>query len=379
MSVQLISPVRELLDQWLLLPLFADLGMIVLVLRAVRNRAGYTLTALLALFAVRNLATIWPDAPGAPQLDVVCASMLPAMVALFVLSYAGGRRFSGARGWRALLLLVPAAFFAAWAVQAGLSAGDRAVPLYALVFFGFNICLLLLSGAARSFTGEEPVLFAAAITMIIVSGPVFALLLPALGLELAIFPYTSAGAGALFAMATLRYKAFSAAPAARQTRAGGTPLPPGLFIAGTGEGRRARALFLGAVRFGAPGVMVTRTHPAAVRRETGLLATPVIWLANSAYEKSLPPSDVEVLSHTLRDLGEQCAGCVVLIEDLDYLVTNAGHYQTLDMLGEVRRQAERASMTVLLSSGLLTDEERRDLRDIGVRPMPRDAGAPARA
>jgi hypothetical protein len=84
---------------------------------------------------------------------------------------------------------------------------------------------------------------------------------------------------------------------------------------------------------------------------------------------------VAVLSHAIRDLGEQRAGCILLVEDLDYLVTNAGLFPTLDMLGEVRRQAERTSMTVLLSSELLTDEERREIRDLGIRPLPRPVAA----
>lgn len=372
--MQLVSPVAELLDQWLLLPLFADLGMIFFVLRSVRNRAGYALSALLGLFAVRNLAAIWTGSAGAAEIDVACASMLPAMVALFVMTYAGGRNLAGRRGVWALLPLLPAVVFAALAVEAGWSADAPVVPVYSLIFFGCNIGFLLVSGAARSLTGEEPMHFAAALTMIIVSGPVFHLILPAMGLQLAIFPYTSAGAGALFALSTLRYKAFSVAPVAESGPSGQTPPPAGAFLAQPGEGKRARAIFGQAVRRGVPGVVVTRTHPGAFRRETGLARTPVIWLANSSYEKCLPPARVDVLSRALRDLGDLCAGCVVLIEDLDYLVTNAGHHPTLDMLDEVRRQAERASMTVLLGSDLLTDEELGDMRDIGIRRLARAVG-----
>jgi len=377
LTVQMISPVQGLLEQWLLLPLFADLGLMVLVLRSVRNRAGFALSALLALFALRNVAAIWPDSPGAVLLDAVCASMLPAMVALLLLSYAGGMGLAGPRMWRALLVVLPGVLSAACAIQAGVPAGSPALPIYSLVFFGASIFFLFLMGMARYLSGEEPTLFMVALILIIGSGPVYELVLPYFKIELPLFSYSSAAAGALLVHATLRYKAFSAVPAAEQTRAGGIRPAPGLFIAGTGEGRRARAMFVGAVRSGTPGVIVTRAHHAAVRRQAGLARTPVVWLANSTYEKALPPGRVEVLSHIIRDMGEQCNGCIILIEDVDYLVTNAGLYPTLDMLGEVRRQAERVSMTVLLSSDLLTDDERRDLHDVGVRPLPRDGGAPS--
>lgn len=375
MTVQVVSPVRDLLEQWLLLPLFADLGMMVLVLRSVRNRAGYALSALLASLALRNAAITWPASPGAAQLDVVCACMLPALAAVFVLSYAGGRRLAGPRMWRALVLILPAAIFSAVAVQTGMPAGGPVIPVYSLAFFGAGISLLFLSGAAGALSGEEPVMFMAALTLLIGAGPVYDLALPYFGMNLPVFPYFSVAAGAVLTQATLRYKSFSEAPAAERAPPGGTPPPPGLFIAGAGEGRRARAVFSAAARSGVPGAIVTRTHPAALRRQTGLLRAPVVWLANSPYEKCLPPASVGVLSHAIRDMGEQCDGCVVLIEDLDYLVANAGLFPTLDMLQDVRRQAERAPMTVLLSSDLLTEEERRDLRDIGVRPLPRDAGA----
>jgi len=379
MTVQVISPVRELLMQWLLLPLFADLGMMVLVLRSVRNRTGYSLSALLALLALRNVATVWPDAPGAAQIDVACAAMLPAMVALFMLFYAGGAVLAGPRTWRALILLLPGVIFAVLAARAGLRADDAAIPIYSLLFFGASISVLFLTGAARLLTGEEPNVFIAALALMIGSGPVYSLTLPYHNIDLPLFPYFSAAAGAIFTQATLKYKSVSAVPAAEQPIKGGTPPRPGLFIAGPGDGRRARAMFVHAVRSGTPGAIITRAHPAALRRETGLARPPVIWLANSPYERSLSPARVDVLSHVIRDMGEQCNGCVVLIEDLDYLVTNAGLFPTLDMLVEMRRQAERAAMTVLLCSDLLTDEERRELRDVGVRPLQRDAGAAARA
>jgi predicted urease superfamily metal-dependent hydrolase len=88
---------------------------------------------------------------------------------------------------------------------------------------------------------------------------------------------------------------------------------------------------------------------------------------------------VGVLSHIIRDMGEESPGCVVLIEDLDYLVANAGLFPTLGMLEDVLRLAARASMTVMMSSDLLTDAERRELRDLGVLLLPRDGDARAPA
>ncbi len=376
--MQVISPVRQLLDQWLLLPLFADLASMALVLRSVRNRAGYALAALLVLLSLDVVAETWPEAPGMTGLFITCRAFLPPLVALFVFSYAGGRRLAGRRGLWAILLLVPSGLFAGMAISAGMPSSSPALPAYSLCYFGAYISYLLMSGMARSFTGDEPVLFLTAFILIIGSGPAASLVLPQLGIQLPLFPYFSAAAGAILAHAALRYKSFLAVPRPESQGRRGPAPPAGLFITRQGEWRRARTFFSAAVRSGAPGAAVTRTHPVSFRRQTGLVAVPVIWLANSSYEKALPPARVEVLSHTVRDMGEQAAGCVILVEDLDYLVTNAGLFSALEMLEDMRRQAGRSSMTIILSSDLLTDSERRDLLDIGVQLLPRE-GVPGTA
>gem|GEM_PF-1986165 len=375
MSVQELSPVGDLLEQWLLLPLFADLGMMALVLRNVRNRTGYALAALLGLLAAQAAASTWPGAPGARETLSAGVPLVPAALAVFTFSYAGGRRLSENRHRLAAAIVLPAGLMAAFAAAAGVPAADPAINWFALALLGGTAALLGLTGAWGSLSGSEPATFLAAFLLLCGFGPVYGLALPAAGLDLRALPYAAAGAGALLTMATVRYKAFSEEPREEGSLPGGRPLEPGLYYSGSVDAARARSAFIDAVRHGAPGAAFTRTHPAAWRRRTGLGRVPVIWLAQSSYERSLPPGDVGVLSHTLRDMGEQRPGCAVLIEDVDYLVANAGHYRTVDVLGEVRELAGRTSMAVLLSSELLTDEERGDLRRLGARPLPRDGPA----
>ena len=364
-----LSPMQRLLEQWLLLPLFADFGMIAVLLRSARGRAGLSLAALLTAFALGNMADMWPKAPGFGQLPVLCASFIPPLVLLFLLSYAGGRRLAGNRVYRILILLVPALLFAGAALLAGWRLPDPVFAAFSLAFLGIGICFLLVTGAEGAFSGDESIIFGAGMTLLVVSGPVYDIVFPDIGLNIPIFPYTSAATGALFAWATVRYKAFSAAPTAEDHRPGGPEMETGLFLEKRQGGAHARALFVASVRHGMPGLLVTRTHPAAIRRRTGLMAVPVIWLARSLYEKSLQPERLDVLSNALRDYAEQSGRSVALIEDLDYLITNAGHHQTLDFLGGLQGMARRTGMTLLLSSGLLTDEERRDIRELGVKPM----------
>jgi hypothetical protein len=379
MSVNELSSVRALLDQWLLLPLFADIGMIVLVTRSVRNRAGHSLAALLGLLALDDMALIWPELPGASHIAAACAAFLPALALLFILSYAGGRSRPGRRGWMLLAIMAPPVAFTTASAGAGLPAGNPLAPSFSLAFFGAAIVYILLTGTARSLARDEAEFFMAAVMLLAGAGPVYDLALPLVGIDLPFRPYFFAAAGAMLTQSTLRYKAFSLAPAALRPGPGGNRLPAGIFMAGTGEGRRARRLLADAVRAGTPGAAVTRAHPAALRRDIGAPGLPVVWLANSSYEKALPPARVEVLSHILRDMGEESPGCLVLVEDLDYIVTNAGLFPVLDALSDVRPRAERARMAVVLCSDLLTDGERRELRGIGVLPLPPEDAAPAQS
>jgi hypothetical protein len=301
------------------------------------------------------------------RLAVACSAFIPPLVVLFLLSYGGGRRLAGSRIYGILVLLAPASVLAGAALLAGWRSSDPVFPAFSLAFLGIGVSFLFVTGSIGTFSGDESILFGAGMTLLVVSGPVYAMALPDIGSSIPVLPYASAAAGALFTWAVVRYKAFSASPSAEDRLPGGPEMEAGLFLQKR-HGPETRALFIASVRHGLPGLLVTRTHPAAIRHRTGLKAVPVIWLARSPYEKSLRPERLDVLSNALRDYAEQSGRSIALIEDLDYLITNAGHHQTLDFLGDLQRMARRSGMTLLLSSGLLTHEERRDISRLGIKP-----------
>jgi len=101
--VRTVSPVAQLLDQWLLLPLFLHLGLLLLTLRSARGRVGALLALLLSIFSLHDITCLWPGPPSGAALAL---SVVEApLVALFTLGYVAGRHITGGRIWRAPLSL----------------------------------------------------------------------------------------------------------------------------------------------------------------------------------------------------------------------------------------------------------------------------------
>jgi hypothetical protein len=365
-----IYPVEQLLQQWLLLPLFADIGMAVLLLRSTRGRASLSLAALLCLFAAINITDVLAESPVWRQAGPTCAVFTGPLLLMFLLYYSGGRRLAGSRGYLPVMVLLPAVLSLVTAVGVGWPMSHPAILCLSATYILSAAVLFAEGFISGTLSGKEPSLIGAAIALLLVSGPIYDYAFSGI-MHSTVFPYTAAAAGGMLTYAMLRYKSFSILPLADGLIVG-TPklaIAPGLYLEMRERAGTARAFFADSVKDGVPGLVVTRTHPAAYRRQTGLKRIPVIWLAQSAYEKSLPPGEPEVLVHALRDYAMQCERSVVLLEDLDYLVTNAGLYQTFDLLQNLLRTAEMSGAVFLLSSDLLTDDERRGMAELGLKPL----------
>lgn len=368
--VRTVSPVAELLDQWLLLPIFLKVGLVVLLLRRAGGRVGALLALLLCTLTLHDLTYLWPGshARAVPALSTIEAPL----VALFTLAYAAGRHVAGRRIWRAPFFLLPGPIVLAEGNLAGWAPSHPAYLIHAAAFYALAGVFLYMGRSETSLSGVEPQLIGAGLTLLFVGGPLLDAALPVLGLSLLVFPYASAAASAVLASLVLRYKSFSPRPAAEgapPTPGGAIDLPPGVYLAAEDAAPRARSLFLGAVRGGAPGLLISHTHPLSLRAATGLKTVPIIWLAQPVYERSLPPAQTDVLLHTVRDYIGQTERSVVLIEDLDYIVTNAGLFATHDLLRDLAGAAERAGAVVLLSSTHLTMEERQGILQLGVASL----------
>lgn len=363
-------PVEELLRQFLLLPLFADLGMLVISLRSARGRAGGALAALLSVLSLVVVAQLGSEWLGWRQAAPVVVALVGPTLLWLLLAYSGGRRLAGSARWLPAVLPVPAMVFLLAAVALDWPPTNAAYMVIATAYFLPASAVLVACHHGGTLIGKEPDIIGLAMTFLFVSGPVYYFAYSGI-VPPTIFPYTSAISAGLLTYLVVRYKSFCFRPSSEESRQGesGLSAGPGLYLARADGSVKARTMFSDAMRHGVPGLVVTRQHPVAFRRLSGLKTVPLIWMANSAYEKSLPPSEPDILLHALKDYMTQSGRSVVLLEDLDYLITNAGLYPIFDMLQALMSEATRSGAVILLSSELLTPDERHELAELGLKPL----------
>jgi predicted RNA-binding Zn-ribbon protein involved in translation (DUF1610 family) len=106
--------------------------------------------------------------------------------------------------------------------------------------------------------------------------------------------------------------------------------------------------FLKEVEAGRKGLCVTRTYPAKVREKHPILAeTPFLWLSNVGEREAVRPKDIEKLSLELeRFIAHE--GGVVLLDGLEYLITNNNFITVLRLVQSLRDQAAISRATLIL-------------------------------
>lgn len=97
-------------------------------------------------------------------------------------------------------------------------------------------------------------------------------------------------------------------------------------------------LFLDALNKGMKGYCVTRNYPAKIRTKFDLKDTPVIWLSNVGRDNAIRPKDLEKLSLSLEQFLSQPDGGIVLLDGLEYLITNNNFITVLRLIQSLRDQ-----------------------------------------
>ncbi len=97
-------------------------------------------------------------------------------------------------------------------------------------------------------------------------------------------------------------------------------------------------LFMNALQKGMKGYCVTRNYPAKIRTKFDLKETPVIWLSNVGRDNAIRPKDLEKLSLSLEQFLSQPDGGIVLLDGLEYLITNNNFITVLRLIQSLRDQ-----------------------------------------
>jgi isoleucyl-tRNA synthetase len=99
--------------------------------------------------------------------------------------------------------------------------------------------------------------------------------------------------------------------------------------------QRALNMFISTMREGRPGLCVTRTFPDKFRESYDLGDATLLWLSNIGKEDSIRPKDLEKLSLSLEKFVTETGG-VVLLDGLEYLITNNNFIIVLRLLQALR-------------------------------------------
>jgi hypothetical protein len=85
----------------------------------------------------------------------------------------------------------------------------------------------------------------------------------------------------------------------------------------------------------AVGIAVSRQHPDIIRQKYGLEATPILWLAARAGDDVISPTNLGILSHTLTKFVQENSHGVILLDGIEYLVSNNDFNKVMRMIDQV--------------------------------------------
>jgi hypothetical protein len=104
------------------------------------------------------------------------------------------------------------------------------------------------------------------------------------------------------------------------------------------KAERSYQLFEKALAKGMKGFCVTRNYPLKIKAKWSLGETPILWLSNVGKESSIRPKDLEKLSVSLEQFLAQLEGGVILLDGLEYLITNNNFLTVLRLVQSLRDQ-----------------------------------------
>jgi hypothetical protein len=102
------------------------------------------------------------------------------------------------------------------------------------------------------------------------------------------------------------------------------------------------------------GLIFSRVHPDKIRQEYGLTKIPSFWLSSDQGENVVSPSELFRIPHHTRTFSESVDKGVVLVEGLEYLVTNASFENVLKMVQDLNDAVARSKVCLIITLNRLS-------------------------
>jgi len=83
------------------------------------------------------------------------------------------------------------------------------------------------------------------------------------------------------------------------------------------------------------GLAISRQHPDLIKQKYGLERTPIYWLATRAGQDVIAPTNLGILTHTIIKFIEENSCGVILLDGLEYLVSNNDFNKALRVIDQI--------------------------------------------
>jgi hypothetical protein len=112
---------------------------------------------------------------------------------------------------------------------------------------------------------------------------------------------------------------------------------------------KATDVFLNLVTHGTQGLYITRRYPKEVRETYNLKVTPIIWLTHEKTEEGhINPTDIVELSHTVKEFIKKTSDGVILLDGLEYLITQNDYKDILKFIQSLSDSVAMSSSRLII-------------------------------
>ncbi|MBU6996220.1 MAG: DUF835 domain-containing protein [Theionarchaea archaeon] len=134
---------------------------------------------------------------------------------------------------------------------------------------------------------------------------------------------------------------------------------PGVYIIREKRPSRCYSLLKDTMELGIEGIIISREHPEKVIRNHEMSRIPMYWLSRMEMEYSISPEDLTELTEMVENYCSQDGGCIILLDGLEYLITERGFNLVLEFLYELQNLVIACGSRLImpLHQGTLTFRE----------------------
>jgi hypothetical protein len=112
---------------------------------------------------------------------------------------------------------------------------------------------------------------------------------------------------------------------------------------------KSNEIFINLVTHGVQGLYITRRFPKDVREAYNLKLTPIIWLTREKTEENhIDPTDIVELSHTIKEFIKKTTEGVVLLDGVEYLITQNDYKEILKFMQSLNDSISTSASRLLI-------------------------------